>query len=174
GAGSGKTSVITQKIAWLVQQSGIPARHIAAVTFTNKAAREMKERVGNIIPRSESRGLIVSTFHNLGLRILKQEQVATALCKCFSILDQIDSRELLKEVLHRGDSEEDILAVDAIHHQISHWKNELVTPASAMSHADTPEQLRAAVAYGQYYRMLRGRNAVEFVDAVMLLVDVII
>lgn len=168
GAGSGKTSVITQKIAWLVQQSGIPARHIAAVTFTNKAAREMKERVGNIIPRSESRGLIVSTFHNLGLRILKQEQAATPLRKGFSILDQIDSRELLKEVLHRGDSEEDILAVDAIHHQISHWKNELVTPASAMSYADTPEQLRAAVAYGQYDRMLRACNAVDFDDLIML------
>src|SRR5699024_3348785 len=107
-------------------------------------------------------------FHNLGLRILKQEQAATPLRKGFSILDQIDSRELLKEVLHRGDSEEDILAVDAIHHQISHWKNELVTPASAMSYADTPEQLRAAVAYGQYDRMLRACNAVDFDDLIML------
>lgn len=168
GAGSGKTSVITQKIAWLVQQSGIPARHIAAVTFTNKAAREMKERVTSIIPRSDSRGLIVSTFHNLGLRILKQEQAATPLRKGFSILDQIDSRELLKEVLHRGDSEEDILMVDAIHHQISQWKNELVVPATAMSYADTPEQLRAAVAYGQYDRMLRACNAVDFDDLIML------
>src|SRR5699024_6211343 len=168
GAGSGKTSVITQKIAWLVQQSGIPARHIAAVTFTNKAAREMKERVGNLIPRAQSRGLIVSTFHNLGLRILKQEQAATPLRKGFSILDQIDSRELLKEVLHRGDSEEDILAAELIHHQISQWKNELVGPAMAMSYADTPEQLRAAVAYGQYDRMLRACNAVDFDDLILM------
>jgi ATP-dependent DNA helicase Rep len=71
GAGSGKTSVITRKIAWLIQERGIPARHIAAVTFTNKASREMKERVQQLVSSDLTRGLIVSTFHNLGLRILK-------------------------------------------------------------------------------------------------------
>ncbi|MBD3642526.1 UvrD-helicase domain-containing protein, partial [Alcanivorax sp.] len=73
GAGSGKTSVITRKIAWLIQERGMSARHIAAVTFTNKAAREMKERVQSLVSRDLTRGLIVSTFHNLGLRILKSE-----------------------------------------------------------------------------------------------------
>lgn len=171
GAGSGKTSVITRKIAWLIQESGIPARHIAAVTFTNKAAREMKERVTALVSRRESRGLIVSTFHNLGLRILTQERAATPLRKGFSILDQVDSRELLKEVLHRGESEADLLAAEAIQHQISAWKNALLSPEAAMSHAETPEQLRAAVAYGQYNRMLRACNAVDFDDLIMLPVE---
>ncbi|MCB1733359.1 MAG: UvrD-helicase domain-containing protein, partial [Halieaceae bacterium] len=110
GAGSGKTSVITRKIAWLIQERGMNARHIAAVTFTNKAAREMKERVGALVSKAEVRGLIVSTFHNLGLRILKQEMAATGLRRGFSILDQSDSRELLKDLLFRGESERDAQA----------------------------------------------------------------
>jgi len=73
GAGSGKTSVITRKIAYLIEHLGIPGRHIAAVTFTNKAAREMKERVSRLVDRKLTRGLIVSTFHNLGLNIIREE-----------------------------------------------------------------------------------------------------
>ncbi|HBS78832.1 MAG TPA: ATP-dependent DNA helicase Rep, partial [Pseudomonas sp.] len=73
GAGSGKTSVITRKIAYLVQQCGIQARHIVAMTFTNKAAREMRERVGTLLKGAEARGLTVSTFHNLGMNIIRKE-----------------------------------------------------------------------------------------------------
>jgi len=73
GAGSGKTSVITQKIAWLIRQGGHEAKHIAAITFTNKAAREMAERAGNLLKRDEAKGLTVSTFHTLGLNILKYQ-----------------------------------------------------------------------------------------------------
>ena len=168
GAGSGKTSVITQKIAWLIQHHEIAARHIAAVTFTNKAAREMKERVSALASRAETRGLIVSTFHNLGLRIIKQEQAASGLRRGFSILDQTDSRELLKELLHRGESERDVQAADAIHAKISHWKNELVMPEDAVSRAETDDELRAGIAYGRYNRMLRACNAVDFDDLIML------
>ena len=73
GAGSGKTSVITRKIAYLINECGYSARHVAAVTFTNKAAREMKERVSKLIKGNNSRGLVVSTFHNLGLNIIRRE-----------------------------------------------------------------------------------------------------
>ena len=168
GAGSGKTSVITRKITWLIRERGVKARNIAAVTFTNKSAREMKERVARQLPSGESRGLIVSTFHNLGLRILRQEQAASGLRRGFSILDQIDSRELLKELLHRGDSERDVQAAEYIQHCISGWKNDLVSPEEAVSTAEDKDQLRAAMAYGEYNRMLRACNAVDFDDLIGL------
>ncbi|MZR62802.1 DNA helicase Rep [Alcanivorax sp. DP30] len=168
GAGSGKTSVITRKIAWLIQERGMSARHIAAVTFTNKAAREMKERVQSLVSRDLTRGLIVSTFHNLGLRILKSELKACGLRNGFSILDGADSKEILKEILRQGDSEKDLDAVDAIHKRISDWKNALVLPEQAVSTADSDEALRAAMAYGGYDRMLRVCNAVDFDDLILM------
>ncbi len=99
GAGSGKTSVITRKIVWLIAEKGVPSGRIAAVTFTNKAAREMKERVQSLTERGTTRGLIVSTFHNLGLRILKQELAASGLRRRFAILDQPHSRDSLTSTL---------------------------------------------------------------------------
>ncbi|MEY1660803.1 DNA helicase Rep [Isoalcanivorax beigongshangi] len=168
GAGSGKTSVITRKIAWLIEHHQISARHIAAVTFTNKAAREMKERIGTLVSRSASRGLIVSTFHNLGLRILKSDLALCGLRSGFSILDQADGRELLKELLHQGDSERDLDAVDFILHRISSWKNDLVSPEQALSLAQTDDEQRAAISYSRYNRMLRACNAVDFDDLIFL------
>ena len=168
GAGSGKTSVITRKIAWLIAEKGVPARRIAAVTFTNKAAREMKERVQSLTERGTTRGLIVSTFHNLGLRILKQELAASGLRRGFSILDQTDSKEILKEILRQGESEKDLAAVDAVQKRISDWKNELILPEQAVSHADSDDALRAAMAYQGYNRMLRACNAVDFDDLILM------
>lgn len=168
GAGSGKTSVITQKIAWLIEEKGIAARHIAAVTFTNKAAREMKERVQQLLERKLSRGLIVSTFHNLGMTILKSELAACGLRRGFSILDQSDSRELLKGILHKGESEKDLEAVELFQARISSWKNERTSPEAALSQAEDEFQQRAAVAYGGYNRMLRACNAVDFDDLLYL------
>ncbi|HAB07639.1 DNA helicase Rep [Alloalcanivorax venustensis] len=168
GAGSGKTSVITRKIAWLIAEKGVPSGRIAAVTFTNKAAREMKERVQSLTERGSTRGLIVSTFHNLGLRILKQELAASGLRRGFSILDQTDSKEILKEILRQGESEKDLAAVDAVQKRISDWKNELILPDEAVSHADSDDALRAAMAYQGYNRMLRACNAVDFDDLILM------
>jgi len=168
GAGSGKTSVITRKIAWLIAEKGVPSGRIAAVTFTNKAAREMKERVQSLTERGTTRGLIVSTFHNLGLRILKQELAASGLRRGFSILDQTDSKEILKEILRQGESEKDLAAVDAVQKRISDWKNELILPEEAVSHADNDDALRAAMAYQGYNRMLRACNAVDFDDLILM------
>ena len=168
GAGSGKTSVITRKIAWLIAEKGVPSGRIAAVTFTNKAAREMKERVQSLTERGTTRGLIVATFHNLGLRILKQELAASGLRRGFSILDQTDSKEILKEILRQGESEKDLAAVDAVQKRISDWKNELILPEEAVSHADSDDALRAAMAYQGYNRMLRACNAVDFDDLILM------
>lgn len=168
GAGSGKTSVITRKIAWLITQQGIPARHIAAVTFTNKSSREMKQRVQQLVDRKQTRGLIVSTFHRLGLRIIRSELAACGLRSGFSILDQADSKELLKSILQKGESDADLEIIDLIQHQISNWKNELIAPDAAMSHANDKAEQRAAVAYERYMRMLRACNTVDFDDLLYL------
>ena len=100
GAGSGKTSVITRKVAYLIEHLGIPGRHIAAVTFTNKAAREMKERVGRLVDRKLTRGLIVSTFHNLGLNMIREEHEHLGYHPGFSIFDAEDAKALLLSLIH--------------------------------------------------------------------------
>jgi Superfamily I DNA and RNA helicases len=101
GAGSGKTSVITRKIAYLVKHCGIPAHRITAMTFTNKAAREMKERVTKLLTREEAKGLSVSTFHTFGLNLLRLELKHTPLKNNFSILDADDCKRILMDLMHR-------------------------------------------------------------------------
>ncbi|WP_027853400.1 DNA helicase Rep [Marinobacterium litorale] len=166
GAGSGKTSVITRKIAYLVQECGIEARHIAAVTFTNKAAREMKERVGNLIAGSASRGLTVSTFHNLGLNIIRREHRALGFKPGFSIFDDQDSKALLRDLLLHHD--EDVDHVQRVQHQISAWKNDMVEPRQALELAVGPQEILAARAYEAYNRNLRAYNAVDFDDLILV------
>ena len=121
GAGSGKTSVITRKIAYLIQECGVPAHKILAVTFTNKAAREMKERAAKLVHGPEARGLMVSTFHTLGLTMLKRHPETFGLKKNFSIFDAEDSRTLLGELLHKENASDKI---DLVRHLISGYKNE--------------------------------------------------
>src|SRR5690606_15407564 len=126
GAGSGKTSVITRKIAYLVEECGIRAAHIAAVTFTNKAAREMKERVGKLIKGSQARGLTVSTFHNLGLNIIRQEHKTLGYKAGFSIFDSEDAKALIRDIVLR-EYAEDGDEVGDLQMKISNWKNDLRT-----------------------------------------------
>ena len=99
GAGSGKTSVITRKVAYLVRECGLRPDRVAAVTFTNKAAREMRERLGRLLPREQAEGLAISTFHQLGLRILRTELGKAGLRRGFSIMDNLDSLALLRDLL---------------------------------------------------------------------------
>lgn len=134
GAGSGKTRVITNKIAHLIRGCGYQARHIAAVTFTNKAAREMKERVGQTLGRKEARGLMISTFHTLGLDIIKREYAALGMKSNFSLFDDTDQVALLKE-LTEGLIEDDKVVLQQLISTISNWKNDLKTPAQAAAGA---------------------------------------
>ena len=120
GAGSGKTSVITRKIAYLVETCGIRARHIAAVTFTNKAAREMRERVGKLLGGSASEGLTVSTFHQLGLRIILHERKSVVLKSGFSIFDAQVSHALIRDVLVQEQGDE-VVKAPLIQQRISPW-----------------------------------------------------
>ncbi len=166
GAGSGKTSVITRKIAYLIEQCGYEARHVAALTFTNKAAREMKERVSDLLQGSSTKGLTVSTFHNLGMNIIRREHKTLGFKPGFSIFDDQDTRSLLRELLihHEEDSDQ----ADVIAGQISNWKNEMIDPARALSHAAGPEDVLAARAYEEYQRSLRAYNAVDFDDLIWI------
>jgi ATP-dependent DNA helicase Rep (EC 3.6.1.-) len=166
GAGSGKTSVITRKIAWMVREAGIEARRIAAVTFTNKAAREMKERVGQLLQGKEARGLTISTFHTLGLTIIRRQRQQLGLKAGFSLFDDQDSKALLRELMLQNDENTDQL--NEVQHRISNWKNELLTPQRALAEAQLPEEILAARAYESYDRHLRAYNAVDFDDLILL------
>ena len=170
GAGSGKTSVITRKIAYLIQKCEIPARHIAALTFTNKAAREMKERVGNLVRGSAAKGLVVSTFHNLGLNIIRREYKSLGFKPGFSIFDAEDARSLLKELMLKdGDLDSDHL--NLVQNQISTWKNDLVTAKRALELAQSPAEQTIALVYQHYNQALRAYNAVDFDDLILIPVD---
>ena len=166
GAGSGKTSVITRKIAYLVEECGIPARNIAAVTFTNKAAREMKARVSNLLGKAEGKGLTVSTFHNLGLTIIRTEIKALGFRPGFSILDQEDCRKLIKELLVRH-TELDEKLIDTAQNTISNWKNSLREPGQAASASNSTGEQGIAMLYERYQRALKAYNAVDFDDLIM-------
>lgn len=166
GAGSGKTSVITRKIAYMVEKCGFKANHIAAVTFTNKAAREMKERVGQLLHGSASRGLTVSTFHNLGMNIIRKEHKALGYKAGFSLFDQQDSTALIRDLLiqNEGDSDQ----ADSIQHQISSWKNDMVSPAQANARAEEPIEILSARVYEFYQRALKAYNAMDFDDLLLV------
>ena len=165
GAGSGKTSVITRKIAYLVEECGLSARHIAAVTFTNKAAREMKERVGKLISGPAARGSTVSTFHNLGLNIIRRECRVLGYKSSSSIFDSEDARGLIKELMLRdGDLDTDLL--DSVQMQISNWKSGLVEPNQALDQAQSPGETTFALIYERYNSALKAYNAVDFDDLI--------
>ncbi|MGJ8513855.1 DNA helicase Rep [Carnimonas bestiolae] len=167
GAGSGKTSVITTKIAYLVLECGMSARRIAAVTFTNKAAREMKERVSSMLPGKSGHGLTVSTFHTLGLNIIRAELKQLGYRSGFSLFDPEDARALLRDLMHK-DAQVDKDQIQQVQNLISTWKNDLVSPGQAASFADTKDQEFAAHVYDAYVRHLKAYNAVDFDDLIYL------
>ncbi|WP_027350979.1 DNA helicase Rep [Halotalea alkalilenta] len=167
GAGSGKTSVITTKIAYLIRECGMSARKIAAVTFTNKAAREMKERVSKMLPGRTGYGLTVSTFHTLGLNIIRAELKSLGYRSGFSLFDPEDAKALLRDLMQK-DAQVDADQINRIQHTISAWKNDLVTPGDALSHAASEDEAFAARVFEAYVRHLKAYNAVDFDDLIYL------
>ena len=167
GAGSGKTSVITRKIAYLVESCGIKPVRIAAVTFTNKAAREMKERVGKLLGGSSAEGLTVSTFHQLGLRIIRTELKALELKRGFSIFDGQDTQTLIRDLLIQEHGAEGDQA-GTIQQRISNWKNDRILPDEAIARAASPSDMLCAQAYKRYNRALKAYNALDFDDLILL------
>jgi ATP-dependent DNA helicase Rep len=164
GAGSGKTRVITEKIAHLVGQ-GLAARHIAAVTFTNKAAREMKNRVGRLLEDREARGLTVSTFHALGLDIIRKEHKALGYKSAVSIFDEQDRVTLIKELIrhHRSDLDPDL--AESFSQTVSRLKNLFLLPEMAEEATGNSPGLEEI--YRLYLHQMRAYNAVDFDDLIL-------
>lgn len=168
GAGSGKTRVITHKIAWLIEQGHYAARHICAVTFTNKAANEMRERVSMAIDRTKRRGLKVATFHTLGLQILKSAHEISGLKKQFTIFDSEDCLNLIRQYLPPGRAKEKEFPYQVQQH-ISRWKNQMLDEGEInLNDCISESQQTAAIIYPKYQSALSAYNGVDFDDLLKL------
>ncbi len=172
GAGSGKTSVITQKISHLIRHCKYQPDQIAAITFTNKAAKEMSERATEMLKDCPSKGLIVATFHNLGLRFIRQEMKHLPLRDNFSIFDGHDSLSLIKE-LSPAEIVADKSQLMAIQHSISNWKSDLIDADMALAQAKSQDQILAAKLYEKYQRHLHAYNALDFDDLIKIPVELL-
>ena len=170
GAGSGKTRVIVEKIAHLVTAGHVPAGRIAAITFTNKSAREMRERVARRIRGDAGEGLTICTFHALGLKLLQLEHAKAGLKRGFSIFDAEDSAAQLKDLLPPGSKPE---AIDATKQLISRAKNNGLSPQQAAETAQTAREREAAALYARYQQRLSAFNAVDFDDLIRLPVQLL-
>ncbi|UCV03423.1 UvrD-helicase domain-containing protein [Dechloromonas denitrificans] len=164
GAGSGKTRVITQKIAYLVQDCGFQPRNVAAITFTNKAAKEMQERIGKILSKQQADQLQISTFHSLGVRILREEAKALGYKPRFSIFDSADCAGIISEVAKTVDK----ATLRNLQSIISNWKNALVSPEAARHLTSNDHEVLAAEAYLSYEATLKAYQAVDFDDLIGL------
>ncbi|MGE5387019.1 MAG: UvrD-helicase domain-containing protein [Betaproteobacteria bacterium] len=164
GAGSGKTRVITQKIAYLVEDCGFQPHNIAAITFTNKAAREMQERVDKLLPGKPTDTLQISTFHSLGVRILREEARALGYKPRFSIFDSADSAGIISDLAKSVDKG----TIRRLQGIISNWKNALLSPEAARAIAANEHEALAAQVYVSYAATLKAYQAVDFDDLIML------
>ena len=168
GAGSGKTRVITEKIAFLIEQGHFPAERIAAITFTNKAAREMRSRVSRRLSAAHSQALTLSTFHALGWQIIKAHIDVLDRRPGLTILDQHSAWDLLRELHPPGTKDEQVWAVQ---HWISQFKDQGLSAPQA--EADQPLQAFAASLYPTYQARLQALNAVDFDDLIALPVQLL-
>ena len=166
GAGSGKTRVITEKIAYLIRKHKIQPFHIYALTFTNKSAKEMKERVMKLLKNDNSKGIHVSTFHNLGLNIIRQECKALDYKPNFTIMDASDTRQIMKDLLKKKELDEE--ALENAQWDISNWKNALITPEKALEDSEDALEQARAILFGLYEKQLKAYNAIDFDDLIIL------
>lgn len=165
GAGSGKTGVITRKIAWLIERQAYDPRSIVAVTFTNKAAHEMRERVRKLLDARAIRGLSISTFHRLGMDILHRDGEAIGLRRGFTLLDQGDALTAIREIIREDNS---ALDERAAQQSISTWKNSFVNPVQALAQAADDHERASAIVYARYDTLLRACNSTDFDDLIGL------
>ena len=166
GAGSGKTRVLTRRIAWLIAAKGAHPGSILAITFTNKAAAEMRERVAELVGGA-ARAMWVSTFHSACVRILRREHAKLGFTSSFTIYDAADQRRLMTMVCRDMELDPKRIAPRAVLNWISNLKNELVDHESAASRATNPTEEIYAEVYGTYQARLTAANAMDFDDLIM-------
>lgn len=166
GAGSGKTRVLTYRIAYLVEEQGVAPWQVLAITFTNKAASEMRERLGGLIG-GPARGMWVSTFHSMCVRILKSEAERLGFTRNFTIYDTDDQKRLIKALMAEMDVNPKVFPPNAILNRISAAKNELIVPGAFEEEVRDPVGKVAARIYRGYQERLRASNAMDFDDLLL-------
>ena len=170
GAGSGKTRVLTHRIAYMIQEKGISPWSILAITFTNKAAREMLQRVENLIG-AVANDMWVRTFHSACVRILRRDIDRIGYDTRFNIIDSDDQKSLVKECLKELGFDEKQLPPRSVLSEISHAKDNLLTPESyALDYADDYRKKQIARVYSLYQHKLKTANDLDFDDLIMLTV----
>ena len=163
GAGSGKTRVLTYRIAHMIEDLGVAPWEILAITFTNKAAAEMRERLGQLVGPA-ARGMWVSTFHSMCVRILRANAEVLGFSSGFTIYDDGDSKRLVKEIMLEQDIDPKRFPVNGIRNRISAAKNELILPAQFEDEANDPIAKVAARVYKRLQERLKQANAFDFDD----------
>ena len=170
GPGSGKTRVITYKIAYLLEQEKAKPWEVLAITFTNKAAKEMKERLHNLI-EEDIKGMQISTFHSFGLRVIKEYYDFFGLDRTFTIIDESDSISLIKKIIKELNLDEKKYIPRAIKNKISGAKNELLNPEGFKVFARTPYDEDVVKIYRKYEEKLKRNSSVDFDDLLMLPIE---
>ncbi|MDR3390054.1 MAG: UvrD-helicase domain-containing protein [Rudaea sp.] len=165
GAGSGKTRVITEKIAHLIARRNLAPGKIAAITFTNKSAREMRERVARLVKGDAAQELSVCTFHALGLKFLQIEHAKLGLKRGFSIMDADDSAAIVKDLAPAATKPDQLFALRNL---VSTAKSGGLTPEQALTEARGTREREAAQLYASYQKRLNAFNAVDFDDLIRL------
>ena len=172
GAGSGKTRVITYRIANLIKNKGIPARWVLALTFTNKAAQEMGERVKELLG-TLSRGILVTTFHSLCVRILRQYIPILGYEANFVIFDTTAQLQCMKTIMEEHGLDSSTANVKAVFYEIMKYKGDGQKPADLLNQTANPANMQMGKVYQDYNKLLKSCNALDFEDILYLTLDLI-
>jgi DNA helicase II / ATP-dependent DNA helicase PcrA len=172
GAGSGKTRVLTHRIAYLLREIGVAPDRILAVTFTNKAAGEMKSRLERMVGK-DARDLWVGTFHSMCVRMLRRDGMKAGIDPAFAIIDDADQRQLVKDILDDLDYDERQLSPGVCLHEISKAKNSLIWPEQYHEKQTSFLGERLANVYTEYERRLRESNSLDFDDLIVRTIDLL-
>ena len=173
GAGSGKTKVLTYKIAYLMGEKNISPWNILAITFTNKAANEMKERVAALVG-DIAKDMWIGTFHSICVRILRRYIDRIGFDHSFVIFDTSDQRTLLKECLKDLNIDDKILNDRAVQYEISNAKNEMLEPEQYMARTNNDlRKEKIAEVYGLYQKRLKANNAIDFDDIINFTIKIL-